>query len=345
MGRRRNKAVRTAHRAPVRSEPSRWYVGLVLVGGMGSLLGGGFSLASVFDGPYADLGAAALGVFFGAFGAYCLYALLRLPTVQTRGRLLQISDRFGIRDYGQMSWADETYYSSEGGSGYTLTVMTECGKAVVHSVVHGNYYSVAQAILQNTRRPTPAELHRVHQGTRLWMTAFFAGSAVMMIGLFLHAHASTPGDAPGEIIPVEATLATALRTGGSDEKHLSFKTTEYPGIEFRIVNDYYEALDRKAARALTPGQTITVWADREDARQKLLRVEEPSFWNKHFAYERVLIRQLHVGGESLIDAARYVELRRDDRQWRWGFLVFGLLSAGMTVWVLAKAKTPDGVAG
>ena len=337
MGRRRNRAVRTADRAPVRSEPSRWFVGLMLVGGLGSLLGAGFSLASVFDGPYADLGAAVLGVLSGAFGAYCLYALARLPTVEVRGRSLRIGDRFGVRDYGQMVWSDQTYYDSEGGSGHTLTVMTEGGKAVVQSVVHRNYHTVAQAILQNTRRPTPAELHRVHRGTRLWVATFFTGSAVLMIGLFLHSQSNTPGDVPEEGVPVEATLATAPRTSGSDTKCLTFETAEHSDIEFRIAGDRYKALDRDAAAALAPGQTVTVWADRDDARQKLLRFEEPPFWNKHFGYERVLVRQLHVGGEPLIDAARYAELRRDDRQWRWVFLLFGLLSAGMAVWVLAKA--------
>ncbi len=116
----------------------------------------------------------------------------------------------------------------------------------------------------------------------------------------------------------------------SSSKNVTFELQEYPLIRFEAGNPGYEAINLNALSQYKQGDNITMLVTENEYSKKLRQVNEPTFSEKHFNWEKVNVFDVEIKQQKILRLEQFnqevLALRSSNQKW-------GIVAIGLAVFV------------
>ncbi|MBN8681520.1 MAG: hypothetical protein J0L99_02665 [Chitinophagales bacterium] len=190
--------------------------------------------------------------------------------------------------WSDMTRADFTPLDSRDKSVPRCRIYSTNGMIELNGYFIKNYEQIEQRVLKIVKaQKTPRQKGTPETGRITRIT--FIVAAIIFAALLILEYFVTPKDNPQSLSLIQIVLNAPPEalTSGKQRKTYAyvFPENQYPEFNFQIEDQLYYAL--KERKQLQAGDTLELHIPTAALRKKLLRKEEPTFWEKHIDWPKI----------------------------------------------------------
>lgn len=303
------------------------------------------SFSNIITEPYLDFFSLIANVFSGGLFSTCLYFLLINKQVVISDRLIITESRFRRKVYknSEIKGYKIRKYKQKSTEGEQIILKTANGYVCIDSNYFTSYRNVLKYVKSNYPHLEDVHFKRFDFISSLSYRLPIFGLACVFFILFYRSSIKTESVLANNINFVEVELSNRFlevrkksRKGRKVTVHYEFKSLTYPDLNFIVRGPNYALSSKSAIDKFRRGDHIKIGVSREEARLKILGLDEPGFWQKHWKWNEVEVH--HIETDQLVvlnvhEVDRAINTSGDDNKW----VVFGV---GAFILGLSFLKNP-----
>lgn len=272
------------------------YFLILFVGGIGSILVGGFLFLSQQSKEYPDLFALVLGSFFSLFGLLSFLFSFFFRTLYIYVDKFESRTFFDIFkntiNYEDINSWTETKKENKTEIWFDLTIYSNKTKFCISSLYYHDYQSI-KAILTNGKKRNIKNEKTNEERIKLYFKIFILLFGLLIIyGVFYISKNRTEKIFIEETIRIEDVITNKpqIEKGSRGSRFVHIKLKKFPKFTFQLAGVNYSATYiSDLVDKVKVGDTLYLDIKKDDYLKKLAKEKELGFWDKYSNYEFIYI--------------------------------------------------------
>ncbi len=322
------------HIQKIKSVPSNYARNWMILGTIFFAFIAFLSSKEIFNNSYLDL--IGLMTFLGllGFSLTCLNYWINQTEIEISSEEIISKNKLKKKVFRNIKGFKEESYEGKYQSGKKLIFKTEKGFVVIDSNSYLNYFDIVRYARKNFKKLEDKNFKRYDFQQTFILRIFFLFATFLFLGIFIDKQFENIDNLEREIQTIQINLSEAPKIESSSRRskdYIRIFAEEYPEFKFKISGFRYKACNRSLLNELVKGDKVKIGVKSNDLETKIKKERSPSFGTRHFHWEQISVYQISHENKEYLNLNRVKKLMKNDRNWAWLFLLFGLFSIYMTI--------------